>query len=85
MGGLPGRWFFFLTLGAFLLSLPITLLSLEEDTAADILLSTLEVAMWVSGPCMAAWILGYLGLTYIPEEHLEKPSRKGPVWEIVVV
>lgn len=77
-----GKWLFFLTLAALVLSIPITLLALTEDTVSDILLGTFEVALWSSGPCLSAWLIGHLGLTYIPEEYLERPSRKGPVWEM---
>ena len=77
-----GRWFFFIIFGTLIISTPFVMFALRESSLTEIFSAIFEISIWTLIPCLAAWLIGYLGLTYIPEECLEKPSRKGPVWEM---
>jgi len=77
-----GRWFFFLILGTPIISTPFVMFALKESSMAEMLSAIIGISIWTLIPCLAAWLIGYLGITFIPEEHLEKPSRKGSVWEM---
>ena len=76
-----GRWGFW-TVTVVLIMEFIIFSPFGETPFFDHFRTTLKLWSWGGGLTASAWLIGRVGLACIPEEYLEKPSRKGPVWEM---
>ncbi|RHW19515.1 hypothetical protein, partial [Pseudomonas jilinensis] len=76
-----GRGAFYVVTAALLAEF-IIFAPFDQEPWSQRLGVTLSLWVWCAGVPAFCWLLGHLVIKFVPERHLLKTSRKGPVWEL---
>jgi hypothetical protein len=76
-----GRGAFYVVTAVLFLGF-FVLLPIDSSPWEKQLKVTFDLWLWGAGVPAFCWLLGHLVIKFVPERHLLKASRKGPVWEL---